>query len=191
MSFMNIWFMSFLFNGIMVPVSQVIWPFRLMCYSLMYRWAQPALTYLAFHYSPNYEGASFCHPASNTNVDGSTLPLGKICISLKLEDGKGFYCPDIPDIAGCYGVTGAQVLTSIGQSFQTINDKDQWFDFSMLLLAIAAALKIYHMTVFFIQCQASEAPRTSINAPTGTSPGRAALPVTRDIEVFTTESERT
>ena len=88
-------------------------------------------------------------------------------------------------------VTGAQVLTSIGQSFQTINDKDQWFDLSMLLLAIAVALKIYHMTIFFVHCQASEAPRTSINAPTGTSPGCAALPVTRDIEVFTTESERT
>ena len=39
LNFVNVWFASFLFSGIMVPEDDVIWPFRIFCSILPLKWS--------------------------------------------------------------------------------------------------------------------------------------------------------
>jgi len=38
LNFLQVWFTSFLFAGVVIPESMVIWPFRIFCYIMPLKW---------------------------------------------------------------------------------------------------------------------------------------------------------
>jgi ABC-type multidrug transport system ATPase subunit len=146
MQFMNLWFVAFLFNGIAIPVHDVIWPFRIFTWVLPYRWAQPAVTGLFFTYSSGFSGAEPCTPGAAGCISG--------------PDGDGYRCPDTA-AAGCYGYTGSQVLSSIGKTFPSVTDQVE--EVYAGYAGLCAAIALFFLLVFFVQltqlCAESEEPK--------------------------------
>lgn len=146
MGFMNMWFVAFLFNGIALPIDAVIWPFRIFCSVMPYRWSQAAMTYTIFHFSPDYQGAAACNvttmlPATSTRQSMSAwVPVA--CDSTTLDaDGYGFYCPG-REGAACYGRTGSQLLNSIGHTFTSIEADVNWPRSCLYIVLIALFWKL-------------------------------------------------
>ncbi|KAK3284935.1 hypothetical protein CYMTET_7438 [Cymbomonas tetramitiformis] len=139
MGFMNMWFCSFLFAGIMVPEKDVPWPFKAMIYLFPFRYSLASLIYLDFH---------------DTTFDGAYLDA---------NDPRGYSCTD--STTWCYGYTGKQVLDSLGQTYKTISSEDHTVrDFS-LLLAIGAFFKLQYLVIFVQKSAAHRVPiKTAIKA---------------------------
>jgi len=113
MQFMNVWFMAFLFSGIAVPVANVIWPFRVLCYILPYRWAMAACNNVAFIFSPDYGGACPCVPATAPGLFGlavspSQYPsLSQECTAIFNQISAG---PSSVPVAGMYLNEGSSLV---------------------------------------------------------------------------------
>lgn len=183
MLFMQVWFMAFLFTGIAVPIENVLWPFRVLCYSLPYRWALTSMIFLAFYYTPPYDGVCRCNVTSELAVNvssgsscdvfwawqDSSAPIAgsyaggvlvtPYCNAERVdEDGYGFFCPEAEPFA-CFGRTGSQILTSIEKNYRTINDQDNWFRYTLIVLAMALVLKTSHTVSFSLKCAEAQTPQ--------------------------------
>ncbi|KAL3921045.1 MAG: hypothetical protein SGPRY_005037 [Prymnesium sp.] len=158
MNQMNIWFFSFCYAGIWLPVDDIIWPFRAFCYILPYRWQLPAVAYNMLAYSPRYEGAHRCDPTTSLAIEGPYNGTILDCNSRTLDpDGYGFYCGADVNVASCYGQTGRQILDSFGTVFRTIQSTDPdigdfWFLYAMLLVAMALVCKVGHVIAVWKVC---------------------------------------
>lgn len=117
MSFLNCWFMAFLFCGVMLPVEDIIWPFRALTYVMPLRWAMSSISYLEYK-DHTYKGAV-----------------------LDDTDPRGFSCPNLPP-QQCFGVTGPQVLRSMNVNFSVFDNEDTVGRDIALMLAFAVACKI-------------------------------------------------
>jgi len=155
MGFMNIWFVAFLFNGIALPVDAVIWPFRIFCSIMPYRWSQAAMTYTIFQFSPDYQGAAACNITTMVpiNVTAGILsdwaPVD--CDATTLDaDGHGFYCPG-REGAACFGRTGPQLLNSIGHTFTSIEADVNWPRSCLYILLIALFFKLQFTTLIVLK----------------------------------------
>jgi len=152
---MNLWFVSFLFNGIAIPIDAVIWPFRVFCYVLPYRWAQAAITYTIFIFSPQYNGAEPCNITTSLPPNGSPENRTVSCDpTTPDEHGFGFYCPNL-DPAQCFGRTGAQLLNSIGQTFTSVSATDDWHLACLYMLAMALFFKLHFYGLLVLQCSSN------------------------------------
>ena len=101
-SFLNIYFMTFLFCGMFVDPVDVIWPLRALCYLMPLGWSLESYMHAIWTYGYEYTGTTPCTP-------GSLTPAGLVC------DLRGFYCysQDDPTGAVCFGHTGSQILESL------------------------------------------------------------------------------
>jgi len=139
LQFMNNWFSSFLFAGVMVPEKDVIWPFRLFCYILPLRWGLQSMTYIEYSDS-SFGGASItdCPPGGKDPQCIYFTELG--------NNTDGFKCTgaDFNPLA-CYGATGDQVLTSLGKNYQSISAKDTVGWDVLYVLIIGAVFKVFYM----------------------------------------------
>jgi hypothetical protein len=152
------------FNGISIPVDSVIWPFRALCYATPYRWGQAALTYVAFIDSPDYDGAVPCN---------SSHVLPYPCnMAYPDAEGNGFYCPHLPP-AACYGRTGAQILTSLGANFQTINARNEWVESTVFMFAQAVVWKALFWLLMVWRSTRSQAPTPPASSAAGSGDGHA------------------
>merc|ERR1711966_301262 len=100
--YLCMWFSSFLFAGVMVPEEDVIWPFRVFAYVLPMRWTLASMATVEFR---------------DVTFSGAIVDPGM---------PTGFRCEgDDPMIQlQCYGVTGQQVLASLGQQFKSFGPDD-------------------------------------------------------------------
>merc|ERR1719378_465438 len=64
LTYLNLWFTAFLFAGAFLPASDVIWPFRALCYALPISWAMPVFSYLEFKTTPTSRARSHATAAS-------------------------------------------------------------------------------------------------------------------------------
>ena len=102
--FLGAWFESFLFCGMFLPIRDVIWPFRALCYVLPFRWSLPPMIHAEFIDAPPFAGARPC--------DAATEPA---C------NARGFFCPADPARLQCYGADGADVLDSMGAQYDVLS----------------------------------------------------------------------
>jgi len=107
--FLNTWFASFLFCGIFLRKTDVIWPFRAFTYLLSLAWAFPSLNYFEFIDYESIGGAEAC---SNVTEPG--------CFDVLGGEGPPFRCPDLQP-QQCLGLTGRQVLVSLGKTYKMID----------------------------------------------------------------------
>lgn len=116
--FMNIWFSSFLFAGVMVPERDVIWPFRLFTYTLPLRWFLSGAMFIDF---------------KDTTFSGA----------YPVATGRGYACPlEGVDDRVCYGYTGRQVLDSIGATYKSISSEDTVGMDCLYILIIGLVFKL-------------------------------------------------
>merc|ERR1712146_541488 len=87
LTYLNIWFTSFLFAGVMIPAKEVIWPFRLFVYILPLYYSVKTVTYLD-SIDANYKEAWFCDEAVRSDClfhftdSGSKIYPGWTCSSI-------------------------------------------------------------------------------------------------------------
>mmetsp|Transcript_20615 Transcript_20615/g.43809 ORF Transcript_20615/g.43809 Transcript_20615/m.43809 type:complete len:553 (+) Transcript_20615:2-1660(+) len=165
MLFMNNWFTSFLFNGVVVVVEDVIWPFRLLTYVLPYRWATTAYVYMAFA-DATYNGTEICTLNATNSVPYCTPAVD--------DPGKGFYCPN-HDQPACFGRTGKQVLSVLNAYFQSITPEEVWLDYTMVLILIGTVLTIFFFLGVSSQARAHSYPKDTVVSQSSESTQRATV----------------
>ena len=145
LNFMQLWFSSFLFSGMFIKITDIVWPFRVFSYILPFRYAAQSLVYQEFIAKP-FRGAELCDPADTG------------CLSLSGDTGvnDGWQCPGLSDDAVCYGREGWQVLDTVGQSYEIISsDNTTWMNVGILLAISAVARIIYVVLMLHKSNQAS------------------------------------
>ena len=134
LNFLQLWFTSFLFAGVLIPEDQVIWPLRVFCYILPLKWGIAAVAKLDT-YDETYSGAHEC-----TVGDQSV-----VCLTHDASSGKGWYCDSGIDISQCYGYEGKNVLDSLGGKYEAISsDVNVYVNFG-IILGIAFSFHILYM----------------------------------------------
>jgi len=147
MLFITHWFVTFLFSGLFVKISSVIWPLRILCYITPMRWGMPSMIYQAF--SPYdgergdvFEGAGKCTPSP---FFGPLFCYG------------GFFCEGISPLE-CYGRTGKDILGTVGINFDVISDEfTMWTDIAYMV-AIAVCWKLLFVVQLNRLCSGGTAP---------------------------------
>eukprot|EP00937_MAST-01D_sp_MAST-1D-sp2_P001512 g1512.t1 len=160
--FMNNWFSSFLFAGVMIAEADVVWPFRLFCYILPLKWGLQGMMYIEFTDS-TWSGATTAGCPANYS---STPALKPECTyHSALGNTAGFTCgPGVPQ-QNCFGYTGAQVLESIGKNFQVVEAKNNLaMDFG-IVAAIGIFFKVQYMVVLMLKVRQSSRVHAPGNAP--------------------------
>ena len=141
LNFMNMWFSSFLFAGVMVPEEDVIWPFRAFTYMLPLRWALTSMALVDFR----------------DTTFGGAVPD---------DSPKGFSCPEMSDSsrATCYGYAGVDVLETIGETYKSITSKNTVARDVAIIVLIALVFKLQYIALLFIKTKASRAPSSAKSA---------------------------
>jgi len=126
--FLGIWFMNFLFSGMLVQDVNVVWPIKIFCYLLPNRYALHSMAYSEF-IDTTFEGTQPCNVTTET---------GSMCYS------GGFKC----ETRVCYGRTGRQVLESLHHVFSLISSENKvslhiWY----LTLYIVTVKVLYIMRI--------------------------------------------
>ena len=177
MNQMNLWFSAFTFAGVWLPIDDIVWPFRLLCYVFPYRWQFPAAAYAVLAYTPVYSEAYQCDVVTGMAIAGplnSTVP----CNPMTLDDeGYGFYCsPHVP-VSGYFGRTGLQILDSFGSTIKIMQSTGPmvgdnfWLPFTLVILGIGFVNKLGHLVSLLITCN-KVAP--VLSAKKATAPALAA-----------------
>jgi len=129
--FMCVWFIAFLFSGLLVRDDDVMWPLRAIVYIFPMRYGLQSMVYHEFM-GTNYEDAfkcvygedPYCHP-------------------------RNFYCP--PEKKVCFGSSGEQVLESLTYLFPLISANDTTMFTIFSICAFCVGLKLlYIFRIFYV-----------------------------------------
>lgn len=174
LNYMQSWFMSFLFCGVMVAEDDVIWPFRVFCSILPLKWGLATMGWIEFSKDTTFSGAlpcgvntpvdTTCYPcspqtaacvlANRTNEFGQLpCPLGTVTPMTGCRYRRdqlpgatnGWFCPDPRQQVECWGVTGDQVIDSLGQLYKSMEPTDHVARNLLISLGIALGLKLLHI----------------------------------------------
>ena len=133
--YVSIWFSSFLFSGMFLPKSNVIWPFRTLTYMFPIAWANPSLVYYELKDYTSIDGAVTCTQAE---FDAGTFGC--------TGDEPGYRCQNL-HVQQCYGVTGPDALVSLSQNFESIEPIDVVDPIRDTLINVAIAI-LFKFTYF-------------------------------------------
>jgi ABC-type multidrug transport system ATPase subunit len=136
LSYLNIWFTSFLFAGLVIPEETVIWPFRVFFTILPLKWGIQTVVYLDT-IDATYSGAWDCDPSIRN--DCIVIPGDLIGWSCGENQGDPY------NPLQCYGRTGEQVLHSLGVNFGVV-ESDNFVGRNFgIILAIGAVFQFCYM----------------------------------------------
>jgi ABC-type multidrug transport system ATPase subunit len=157
LNYLQLWFGSFLFSGLFVTITEIVWPFRVLYYVLPFQYCAQAIIYQEFVGKP-FQGAVLCDPLS---ADSSEVD----CLYHSGHTGseQGWACPTSTTTAAagadgdtgapCYGREGWQVLESIGALFDMVSSNVNTgrnvaiiVSFSVCAKLLYSALLIYKST---------------------------------------------
>eukprot|EP00930_Biecheleria_cincta_P073146 TRINITY_DN60466_c0_g1_i1.p1 TRINITY_DN60466_c0_g1~~TRINITY_DN60466_c0_g1_i1.p1 ORF type:complete len:660 (+),score=105.20 TRINITY_DN60466_c0_g1_i1:27-1982(+) len=128
LGFMNFWFVSFLFAGMIIKEDDVQMPLRLFCYISPLRWGISTASYVEF---------------SDTTYGGA-------------EPSNGSYmCPGLANRMNCLGYTGKQVLESMHMMFSVVTPEDNTLRNISIIVGFCLAAKVGYAAVFIARCSAS------------------------------------
>ncbi len=159
LTYLNIWFTSFLFAGVMIPADEVIWPFRIFVYVLPLFYSVKTVTYLDA-IDATYKKAYFCDESVRSDClfhftsTGRKLYPGWTCS----EVADGEYNP-----MACYGNEGWQALDSLGKSYASISSNDEVSQNFGWISLIAFAF--FGMFVFFAYSKVGSVSKISSKPP--------------------------
>jgi ABC-type multidrug transport system ATPase subunit len=142
LNFLQVWFTSFVFAGVMIPENMVIWPFRIFCYIMPLKWGIGSIAWLDAYYA-EYDGARLCYDEDNDTTcifhydnDGNKIEPGWSCA----DTVNGDYNP-----LQCYGREGEQVLDSLGMNYAAIESSNNVARNFGIMMAIALVFQFVYM----------------------------------------------
>ena len=153
--YLLMWFIFFLFCGLQFDPVNVIWPIRAVDYFSPSRLALPTLTHCLFIGEPDYSGAVLC----NSTVAGC-LP-------------GGYHCPDGGVSMLCFGVSGAQILDSLGVRYPSVSSRDESDESFAKLLGLAAFIKLLFLFGLMYQMHQVDPPSDPPSMPSADGLSRA------------------
>eukprot|EP00293_Proteomonas_sulcata_P018213 CAMPEP_0184314936 /NCGR_PEP_ID=MMETSP1049-20130417/78633_1 /TAXON_ID=77928 /ORGANISM="Proteomonas sulcata, Strain CCMP704" /LENGTH=190 /DNA_ID=CAMNT_0026633147 /DNA_START=62 /DNA_END=634 /DNA_ORIENTATION=- len=136
LAFMNNWFTSFLFSGLVVAEADVMWPFRIFNYCLPFRYGISALTKVEYDKDVTFGGA------------------------VVADNELGFSCPELSDLQ-CYGRTGDQVLKTLSNSYKSLSPDTNILEMILAILAISAVFKVLYFINFYRKTTAMHQPKAT------------------------------
>ena len=146
--YLNMWFISFLFSGVMVPEDQVIWPFRAFIYILPLKWAFSSSQWLDAIDS-EYSGAWLCEEGTSA---------GRTDCLYHFDDAgnklyPGWTCSEIPNgeynPLQCFGKLGWQVLDSLGMNYKSIESQDNQANIYLYIICIGLVAWMFYVAFSF------------------------------------------
>lgn len=146
LNFMQVWFASFLFAGVMIPLSDVVYPFKLFGYIMPLKYALKAIIYQEF-IDQDWKGAELCDPQTDTT--GFCYSYGS-----KTGPDEGWTCG--PNNELCYGKTGEQVLDQLSRSFTSFTSVDSTVMDVVYILIITLVLKVIHTIMAVRKCNVED-----------------------------------
>ena len=165
LSYLNIWFTSFLFAGMVIPETTVIWPFRVFFTILPLKWGIQNVAYLDV-IDATYSGAYPCDPAVRTD-----------CL-MAPGDSIGWTCTQTPggnfNPLLCFGRTGKQVLYSLSANVGAVSIDDNIGRNFGIILAIA----VFFLTFYTILASLKASKVSSI---------KDTMPEAKVIEITTSQ----
>jgi len=141
LKYLNVWFISALFSGLVFRGSDVIWPIRLLYYCLPMKWFFSATAYSILAESPPYEGTVPCEPR----------PDRGICIA-------GFKCPADPFGLACFGQNGTQILDSLGSNYDAVSSENTVLSDLLIVLIIGVVFKAMYVVYLYAGCTTGSEP---------------------------------
>jgi hypothetical protein len=136
LSYLNIWFTSFLFAGLVIPEESVIWPFRVFFTILPLKWGIQTVAYLDI-VDATYSGAYYC----DTLVRNDCIVIPGESVGWTCAANPG----DIYNPLQCYGHTGEQVLYSLSANFGAITMDNYVGRNFGIILAIGAFFQFFYI----------------------------------------------
>lgn len=142
LTFVLVWFTSFLFCGLMIPVADVIWPFKIFAYIMPLKYGLRSIIYHEF-IDQDWKGARVCNPNADSN-----------CFQIGNNDGNkdGFTCGVFEAGSLCFGAKGWQVLEIMRNSFTFIENKDTLMMDCVWIIVIVFVAKVIHAYVTVRRC---------------------------------------
>lgn len=134
LNFLQIWFTSFLFAGVMIPEDMVIWPLRIFCYILPLKWGIASIAYL----DANEEKYRSAHPCP--------YPTDPACLTHD-GDSIGWKCDSDIELSQCYGYTGTQVLDTLGGNYEAVSSENNVLRNFGIIIAIAFVFQLQFMVI--------------------------------------------
>ncbi|KAJ1420215.1 ABC-2 type transporter-domain-containing protein [Ochromonadaceae sp. CCMP2298] len=140
LGYMGAWFNAFLFCGLFIKLTSIVWPFQVFAYILPLKYAVQAMIYQEF-IDTTFEGAALCDPSSSG------------CQSHSGDTGTedGWICSGSEE---CWGRTGRQILDSVHPMLDVINPNVITAENIGILLALAMAAKIGYVVLMTLRCNA-------------------------------------
>lgn len=152
LAYLNTWFTSFLFAGVMIPKDEVIWPFRTFVYILPLNWSVKTVAYLDA-IDATYEGA---YTAGCLETDSTRR--GDCIYHLSSSNARiypGWTCSKDESVEynpmQCYGKEGWQVLDSLGKNYDSITSDDEVDINFGIIITIALVMWIQYVIFAYIQ----------------------------------------
>jgi len=149
MNFMSIWFASFLFSGLFVTISDVIWPFQLFCYVLPLGYTSQTFMWGLMKDERPYRGALEC-----TDEVRASNPAG----TCALNPNATFYCPNTTAIT-CFGYSGSQILDSVGVNYTAFSSENLFARNVGIVIAVGASFRLFYLLWMVAKCRTSEEPK--------------------------------
>ena len=171
--FLFFFIFAFLFCGMFVAFDDVIVVLRWICYITPLGYTMRSMLFAIFSETPDYSGAEYCTPKETLN-EGTVNET--VCAD------RGFYCPDDPFYISCFGVTGVQILDSIGVNFPVISGTNVTMGNDVLkVLAIGGVARIGFVTGLLwmsfsykaVKPPSSSARTADYEEPSAEAPGTA------------------
>lgn len=149
LNYLQIWFTSFLFAGVMVPEDQVIWPFRVFFYIMPLKWSISSNAYLDA-IDAEYEGATLCPEGMENDSD---------CLYHFTDAGEKIYpgwsCGANTTPQSCYGRTGTQILDSLGENYDVVSSENHLLMNFGVVISIGLAFQAIYMILASMKSSAA------------------------------------
>jgi len=159
MNYLNVYFMAFLFCGMFVAPSDVIWPFRLFTYILPMQWSMKAFMHAIFANTPAYKGALPCTAGTTVAV---TLPgnFTRMANCISHASRPGYYCPADPDGYLCFGYNGADILDSLGVKFTIYDSDTSYAECCGYVIIFGVVFRLMYLVRLLGQCSGARVPKS-------------------------------
>ena len=157
--YLMLWFASFLFSGLLVPVDDVTWPFRALCYVLPLGWSLRTMAGVEFR-DTLWEGAVLCPTSGeegcsyHADGDGNEILPGWTCGPTGL-----------PGL--CSGRTGAQVLDTLSLNYKQFTSRDTTGDDILYCIVIGIFCKICSAYLLNKECSKEAKIESLVDADKG------------------------
>eukprot|EP00968_Pinguiococcus_pyrenoidosus_P014821 scaffold1355_cov268-Pinguiococcus_pyrenoidosus.AAC.3 len=122
MNYVSVWFSGFLFSGFLIPINDIVWPFRILAWILPFRYGVRASVYNEFIDTTWQE--------CEVDEEGSVCGVEEVCYGDRNNPTKR--------------QDGADVLDALGDVFDVISSDNTLVEDILVCLALGIAVKLLY-----------------------------------------------